>query len=113
MTNLIKHLRKYFHNRTLKDEDDKLVNTEFYEQVMGEEGCRRLATCWREYGSELEYLREILEYTQISTGRYSKEEQDIIRETTVRQNKFLEKCLYRKDLDAEYRQVLDTVDVDL
>ena len=108
----IASLRKYFYNRTKKDEDDNLVNTEFYEQVMGEEGCKRLSACWKEYGSELEYLREILEYTQISSGEYTPEEQKVVRETSIKLNKFLQDCLYRRNLDAEAKKASNIIDID-
>ncbi len=103
----IASLKNYFHNRTKKDEEGNLVNVEFYEQVMTEEGCKRLSECWSEYGSELEYLREILEYVQITDGNYTREQQELIKETNKKQNLFLERCLERQDLDAEFNQIDD------
>jgi len=103
----IASLVNYFHNRTKKDQDGNLANTEFFEQVMGEEGCKRLSECWDEYGSELEYLREILEYVQVTEGNYTKEEQILIRETNKKQNLFLERCLQRRDLELEFNQIDD------
>lgn len=112
MENIIASLKKFYYNKTKKNEDGNLVNSEWEDQVMGKDGCKRLAKCWKDYGNDLEYLREILQYKQISSGRYSKEEQDLIRETSVKQNKFLEKCLSTHDLDAEFNLIDDPIDIE-
>ncbi len=108
----LKSLKKYFktrNERVFLDNglEGELKNIDsFQAQVVGTEGIEKMAECWKKYGSELEYIREILEYVDVSEGFYTDREQVLIKNAMVKQNKFLEECYRLNQLDIEYGEVV-------
>lgn len=110
MKKTLANLKKYFYNKIKRDKDNNFIFSGNLEEIMGIEGVSRLGKCWDKYGAELEYLRMILEYQQVISGEYTKEEQILIKETSKEQNIFLKQCLEKVYLNKEYNREVEKAD---